>query len=222
MYNDYSIFCAIRCHPFYVENEKRQPMTELAAQIAQAREALGLSQAQLARKAHTSQQQIHRLESGAIAHSRVLPRIAAILGLDISARENPLVPLNSIEFGPLISIYATELAEGDTMIVRMDQPIGRLPAPNAATPGTYAFYTPGDSMAPVVRAGNLLIASPQLPVGHFDLAVFQRADGVAWLGEFTGYNPTSWQLKVYGPEPRAITLDRQEWKTRHRVWIRYT
>jgi transcriptional regulator with XRE-family HTH domain len=197
-------------------------MTDLAAQIAQAREALGLSQAQLARKVHTSQQQIHRLESGAITHSRVLPRIAAILGLDIAAGENAVAALQPLEFGQSIPVYASELGEGSTLIVRTDQPIGRLPAPPAAPPGTYALYMPGDSMAPVVRAGNLLISSPQLPVGHFDLALYGRGDGVTTLGESIGYDHAAWLLQTYGSEPGEKRLDRAVWKTRHRVWIRYT
>lgn len=51
--------------------------------IREAREALGWSQAKLAKRAGTYQQQVDRVERGAVANSRVVPAIRAALGIDL-------------------------------------------------------------------------------------------------------------------------------------------
>ena len=52
--------------------------------IRQAREAKGWSQDFLAKQVGISQPAIKKIEDGSTAHSKFLPRIAALLGLDIT------------------------------------------------------------------------------------------------------------------------------------------
>ncbi len=67
---------------------------DVALQIAALREKLGLSQKELARKIHTSQQQISRLESpGYEGHSlSMLRRVANALGATVRLRFEPSAP----------------------------------------------------------------------------------------------------------------------------------
>ncbi len=67
---------------------------DVALQIAALREKQGLSQKELARKIHTSQQQISRLESpGYEGHSlSMLRRVANALGATVRLRFEPSAP----------------------------------------------------------------------------------------------------------------------------------
>jgi transcriptional regulator with XRE-family HTH domain len=72
--------------PAFAERfEKAGEAWDVALQIAALREKAGLSQKDLARKLHTSQQQISRLESPAYeGHSlSILRRVAEVLGVTV-------------------------------------------------------------------------------------------------------------------------------------------
>lgn len=79
-------------NPAFVERFKRAGNAwDVALQLAALREKAGLSQKQLARKLHTSQQQISRLESpGYEGHSlSMLRRVAEILGATVRVAIEP-------------------------------------------------------------------------------------------------------------------------------------
>lgn len=67
---------------------------DVALQLAALREQAGLSQKELARRLHTSQQQISRLESAAYeGHSlRMLRRVARALNARVKVTLEPLPP----------------------------------------------------------------------------------------------------------------------------------
>ena len=78
--------------PAFAERFKRAgDAWDVALQLAALREKAGLSQKQLARKLHTSQQQISRLESpGYEGHSlSMLRRVAKILGATVRVAIEP-------------------------------------------------------------------------------------------------------------------------------------
>ena len=83
--------------PDFAERFKRAGEAwDVALQIAALREKAGLSQKDLARKLHTSQQQISRLESPAYeGHSlSMLRRVAEVLGVTVRVT---LAPKNASE-----------------------------------------------------------------------------------------------------------------------------
>jgi DNA-binding XRE family transcriptional regulator len=62
---------------------------ELLRQLAEERRRLGLTQVELARRMHTSQAQITRLESGADIRLSTLERYAAAVGAKVTWRLEP-------------------------------------------------------------------------------------------------------------------------------------
>ncbi len=81
-----------RKDPAFAERfEKAGEAWDVALQIAALREKAGLSQKDLARKLHTSQQQISRLESPAYeGHSlSMLRRVAEVLGATVRVTLEP-------------------------------------------------------------------------------------------------------------------------------------
>ena len=59
-------------------------MTSVAIRLGHAMAARGVEQQELARAAGCSQVTISKILSGLIEHSRFLPEIAAVLGVDLS------------------------------------------------------------------------------------------------------------------------------------------
>ncbi len=68
-------------------------------QVRERREQLGLSQAELAQRANTTQQSIDRIERDAVARSRSAPEVATVLGLSLPQIE---AALNNLEFRNLL------------------------------------------------------------------------------------------------------------------------
>jgi HTH-type transcriptional regulator / antitoxin HipB len=57
---------------------------ELAVKIASERTKLGISQAELARKAHVTQQQLSKVENGANCNMHTFIKVCAALGLKLN------------------------------------------------------------------------------------------------------------------------------------------
>jgi hypothetical protein len=108
-------------------------------------------------------------------------------------------------------------------VYKADLPIGATTAADwgGIIAGAYAFYMEGSGMDPVIRSGDRMIISPYEHVGPGDKALFIRTDGHTWVGEYLSHDVEHWRLKVYGPSPREISLDRSQWPTRHLVSVRY-
>jgi hypothetical protein len=83
---------------------------------------------------------------------------------------------------------------------------------------TYARRMSGDGMDPVIRAGELLLINPLLPIMPGGLALFLRTDGPSRIGECIGSDSQYWYLRVYGDKPREIKLARAEWPTGHKIY----
>jgi len=64
-------------------NEEKERI-DLAVKIAMERNKLGISQADLARKAHVTQQQLSKVENGANCNMHTFIKVCAALGLKLN------------------------------------------------------------------------------------------------------------------------------------------
>ena len=206
--------------------------------IREAREKRGWSQKDLADRAGVSQVAVAKIESGATVHSKFLPKIAQILGLDLADLDHTLkgvsLPGESRPFlsevRPDFRIYAS--AEGGPgEIIRSIEPIDFIPRPSHLihVKDAYGLLVTGSSMAPEYKHGEMAIVEPSLPVMPDEVHIFyaekdgearatikhlRRATAERWL--VTQHNPPEGMAKDF-------SLSRKEWGIAHRVtgkWAR--
>jgi len=204
--------------------------------IRQAREAKGWSQDYLGKQVGISQPAIKKIEDGSTAHSKFLPRIAALLGLDIAELDEGLARLNtSPERAPRLlggvdfPVHAS--AQGGPGELILDaNPIEYMarPAPLATVRGAYGVYVTGTSMEPEFRQGDIALVNPHLPVVA-DAAYIFIADQpgsnratIKWLRRMTA---DKWFVTQHNPpsgQHKDFTLSRKEWQRAEKVIGKYT
>jgi transcriptional regulator with XRE-family HTH domain len=176
-------------------------MKTIGQQIREAREARGWSQKKVAELAGCLQQTVGRLENGDIQKSEDLPAICMVLGirhpaLAKNARyyETPMETQESI-----VVFYTDATPDG----VFMTDTIGsERPRPQFLTnaPLTYGIYVPGGCcMAPIFRAGEILLINPHQAPRPGDRCLFRDAANPTSrikLGELVGEDATTWSVKV--------------------------
>lgn len=207
--------------------------------VKRAREALGWSQDELAKKASTTQSTVGRIEKGDSLFSRAAPRIAQILDIPftLSARQNepPIhVPIEAHFERPVhhitsgqdeVPVYgAAEGGEG-TMILDKN-PIDYVPTPEPlrGVSGGYLVYISGDSMWPAYRAGERAIVHPRLPPVPDETCVFYTNDATddrSAIKHLVKITADTWVVEQYNPL-KQFELDRREWPICHRVVGKYT
>lgn len=141
-------------------------------QVRERRTDLGLSQARLAELANTTQQTIDRIERGETLHSRALPKILAILDIDLQPRANQLI----FEC-PLVG-YVGAGAEAHFHAMA-DDPAETVTAPEGATPHTVAVEVRGESLGAVFDRWLVFYDQVHKPVSqelHGRLCVIGLAD----------------------------------------------
>lgn len=207
-------------------------------QVREEREKRGLSQAELATLANTTQQSIDRIERDAVARSRSAPEVAAALGiqfpLGVEARNHaraqanqPMEPRGELVGGNDLPIFASVRGGAiDDSILVSPEPIDyvKRPEPLARAKNGYGLYVVGDSMEPAYRQGDLALIHPNLPPKAGDEVVVCSTDvdgeHYAVIKLLTKVTAEKWHLKQYNPgpdEPAEFTLDRREWPTCHLV-----
>ena len=140
-------------------------------QIRTSREAKGWSQLDLAKAAGTSQQNVDRLESGVVRHSRYLPAILKALGL---SEETVTGGVSLVGFvGAGAEMFSFDTQDGD-------ETLGDVERPQGATDTTVAVRVRGDSMKPAYKDGDLLYYDQQ---SNGDLTHLAGHDCVVRLGD---------------------------------------
>ncbi len=204
-------------------SEEKQPSLaeRLAAgrgkAVRQARESMGLSQAELAEKAETSQQTVDRIERGVVGHSRAYPAIARALGIpnegfDIDRIKRDLEhvtkaseesykafmregkAVSELNKGGRIPIYAP--GSGSRLALMNAIPRGY---PVEFTEGAYGLVMFGTEMEPAIRNGEIAIVNPNLPP-MWDSEVVVQIDGIARIRTFMGETDEIWRVKQWKPE----------------------
>lgn len=118
-----------------------------------------------------------------------------------------------------LPIYGSAEGGGGSMIVDYD-PIDyvKRPAPLESVRGGYGILVTGESMEPVVYAGDILLINPHLPPRANKIAVFYRSyrgETLATVKTLVSWNDRVWKVRRYNPEKLDFTLDRAEWQHCH-------
>ena len=92
--------------------------------------------------------------------------------------------------------------------------------PGVSNPGTYCLEIAGDSMSPVMRAGDRVVVSPNEPVRRGDRVVVKTIEGEVMAKELHRLNKTQIELISLNPDYDDRIIPRQQivWIARI-VWI---
>ncbi len=209
---------------------------ETRGKIRARREALGLSQADLAQAVGVSQATIEKIENGRTMRSRYLPRIAARLGIPLTeldpdleshatahmesrAERSEILALRPLE--PDLPVYAALDA----------RPIDRVrrPAPLAKVRGAYGLLIDDEAMQPEFWLGDVALINPHLPPAPGATYVFRGGDQAGshrkQLWHLIRFDDDAWHVRRWNPPERAkaeTKLSRKKWPVAHRVIGKYS
>ncbi|SRR5581483_4989869 len=204
--------------------------------IREARERLGLSQAQLGKQAGgCSQATIDKIESGETTRSKFLPLIAKRLGIALDELDQAYAAMSQhkapvVEMAHIVSgernfpVYAS--AEGGPgEVIRSSDPVDFLPrpAPVGHVRTAYGMIISGESMMPEYRPGDTAIVNPLLPVIGGEVYVFYRekdGEARATIKQLRRASADTWHVHQHNPpdgQKHDFTLSRKEWTICHRV-----
>src|SRR4029077_18469042 len=151
-------------------------------------------------------------ENRATAHSKVLPRIAALLGLDIAELDEGLARITtSADRAPRLlggidfPVHASAQGGPGELIVDAN-PIEYMarPAPLAHVRGAYGVYVTGTSMEPEFRQGDIALVNPHLPIVSEEAYIFYAEQPgstratIKWLRRATS---DKWLVSQHNPAP---------------------
>jgi phage repressor protein C with HTH and peptisase S24 domain len=208
-------------------------LMEPGERIRQAREALGWSQDDLAKKVRISQPAIKKIEAGATRRSRYLPQIATLLDLPINdlmpesddVAASGLIPRKEVTNGPSdFPVHAAAEGGGGYLIVSSD-PVDFIPrpAPLVNVRAAYGILIVGTSMEPEFRQGDTALVHPSLPVMADEPHIFYSesdGEGRATIKTLRRQTADNWLVSQHNPPEggkKDFTLPRREWQWAHRV-----
>lgn len=212
-------------------------MATAGEQIRIKREALGLTQTQLAEAVGTNQQTVEKIENGVTKRSSYLPAIATRLGIPLgdldpaykAATEGAgsiVLPTSSL-MSPERDFRVYASAEGGPgEIIRSSDPVDFVPrpAPVQHVKEAYGLIVTGDSMEPEFRPGDTIIVNPRLPlIGGESYVFYSEFDGEARATVKNMRRATSdkWLVRQWNPA-KDFSLNRKEWRICHRVLGKYS
>lgn len=184
----------------------------IGQKIRAAREAAGLSQAQLGKACGCSQQIVDNLESGKTLNSKYLPAITEYLGIVPPTFKTAMIPVvGYIGAGAVVwPIDDNELGNG----------IDEIDAPPGVTSGI-ALKIRGDSMYPKFDAGDIVVceSTPREISSLINKVCYVKlTDGRAYLKILRrGSTPSRWSLHSHNAPPiEDVQLD-QAYQV---VWVK--
>jgi phage repressor protein C with HTH and peptisase S24 domain len=210
--------------------------------IRQARERLGWSQAELAKRVGIKQPSIQNIENGRTKDPRKLPEIAMALNLPLSElRSNVVLPRGSnakvdkfvtdrgeYDFPVYFSVGATSGLAGE--IVVSPNPVEWVQRPMLLdrVPDSYGVRVSGTSMEPAYEAGDIVFVHPYMPPLP-DCDVLLRAEDDhgeqrAMLKRLVRETATHWCLRQWNPaegEKAEFSVRKGDWPKAERVVGKY-
>jgi transcriptional regulator with XRE-family HTH domain len=196
----------------------------LAENVRRFRILRRLSQKALADAIGVRQNTIAAIESGDTKRTRYLPDLARELDADITDLEPGLalsrvpvpvpIPASELVGSRDLDVYGSVEA-GEGGIVLSNDPVDRIkrPAPLANVRGGYGVIVVGDSMVPLLRAGDIVLVHPHLPPKLDDLCLFmsdREGEFKATIKEFRGQTKDTWKVRRYQPAERDYTLKKKD------------
>ncbi len=89
--------------------------------------------------------------------------------------------------------------------------------PEIADPNAYALEISGDSMEPVYRAGDVVIASPGAPLRRGDRVIARTRAGEVMAKELSRRSARRVELRSFNPEHLGYSFDPAELAWMHRI-----
>ncbi|VTZ61799.1 LexA family transcriptional regulator [Sinorhizobium medicae] len=185
------------------------------AEIRRAREAMGLSQAELAEKSNVTQQTIDRIERGAVLHSKSYSKLRQFLQLDLPAYDTWPYAEGEDSF-LLTGRLAQNRREGKAldkisrgMIPVLSNRGGTLHLADAVpqvfpfeyAEGVSAYLMTTPEMEPVLKVGDIVVVNPHIPARIGDEVAFSR-DEVIYIRTFIEETDTEWIVTSWSPKQR--------------------
>lgn len=174
----------------------------MGLKIREARERRGWSQEDLAKAAGTKQQNIDRIESGEVKHSRYLSAVLRALGMDEEDRLG-LVPLVGMVGAGAEVFSIDDHAKGGGL--------EEVERPHGSTRSTVAVKVRGDSMRPAYKDGDLLYYDRQAngDLSHLIGAdcVVKLVDGRCFVKELRQTKGNYWLYSHNGDHLMDIEID---------------
>jgi phage repressor protein C with HTH and peptisase S24 domain len=206
---------------------------EIGQIIKAAREARGLSQAQLGALIGVKQASIFSIEAGDTQRSKFLPEIIRELAIapeDVGlpkavAPAAGMAPVGD-PYGPRDFRIFTAAEGGAGEIIRSAEPVDWWPRPIEVqqVKGAYGMYIVGESMVPEFRPGNVAVINPHLPhVADKPYIFYAETESgvvratVKLLRKQTG---DAWHVTQHNPPPghkHDFTLPKKLWREAHRI-----
>lgn len=202
----------------------------IAANVVRERERKGWSTAKLAREVGVALNTIQAVERGDTKKSKYLPDIARVLDVPLSKIDPDQAP-NGVGSGVIpkddligrrdLPIYATTEG-GEGVLVMSSEPVdlGDRPSSLAHVRDAYGVIVTGESMAPIIRPGDIAVIHPHKQPRREDLCVFRAHRGGEFhstIKEFVSQTKDLWRVRRYQPEAKEFTLKRTEWQECHVV-----
>jgi phage repressor protein C with HTH and peptisase S24 domain len=198
--------------------------------IRERREALQISQADLARMVGIKQPSLHNIEIGKTKHSRYLPEIAEALGLDphslrssrLNAIGNPInmqskfQKQNAQDFPVYYMMPAPKPGGAEGGFILSAEAVDYLerPAVLASVNDAFGICVYSDAMSPKYEAGDIVLVHPYKPpvVGHTKVVVRPSDvnDSRVHIGLLADETASHWVLYQY-KRKETIKLPKAEW-----------
>lgn len=208
-------------------------METIGTRVKSRRNAMGMSQEDLAKEAGVSQATIDKIENDRTQKSKFLPEVFAALDLPLSTLKTPQGDISrAVGFSPLASkpsnmtpIFGT--AEGGNGNIQItSDPVEFIPTPHALinVRGAYCVIVSGESMVPSFRPGQLALVHPYLPPrpGE-DVILYQdheNGDSSVIIKHLVKVKSDCWVVEQYNPA-KTIELKRSQWAKCHVVIQKY-
>lgn len=201
------------------------------AEIKRRREALGMTQPQLAKAAGVTQPLISGLEAGSFRQTKFLHEIALALHTTPAAISIGIADQNAAALADndLIPIYSVAWDEiGHTNISRDPVDFTNRPKILEHAKGLYGFFVLGTTMQPEFEPGDIVIINPSSPAVAGNPVLVLGAGSEEYTrcrwGRFVRIGTDFIDIKHHSPsrpeETNGIRLPRKEWLRIHRIVIR--
>jgi transcriptional regulator with XRE-family HTH domain len=214
-----------------LETQMADSFEKIGDLIRERREARGWSQEELAKRSGTSQQNIGRLESGKVQHSRYLERILKVLGLDLSkavqqtAEAGDIIPQQLLVGDKGMPLYAQAEGGDGAVIINFD-PIDYLkwPAPLINIREGFGVLVTEESMFPAFEPGDIALVNPRLPARRGKNCVLLGPDTgarvKALIKRYQSQADGAWRVSQWNPQ-EDFTLSKVEWPRCYSVVGKY-
>lgn len=214
-------------------------MEKFGELVRERREALKMSQIELAQAVNTTQATIDKIENHRSMRSRFLPAIFDVLGLPLDELTKGAIspPKPNASFPPRfqrfsqdrsIPVYGQTEAGPNGRFIMNGMKVADVFCPPGLedVPEAYAVRVYGTSMEPRYRAGETVWLNPRLPVRAGDDVVVQlkaKSDGdemASYIKEFKSKSSKVLRLWQHNPEegePKELDFDADDVFSVHKV-----